>query len=280
MAQLFTVYFPKYCFEVQEEFSITFPDATKLPIELDVSEKGIFITDIHFDGTGDLAIFDERLKKGLRVVSINNDNLAYEDDIGIFITDKQKPLTLQDVNKKIKHNGESSIEFTFREDIPTFEDSKSLGLQYKMNKSSYEISDQQISVSSFIDEEKYQCHKGHIRLNTPDSYWSPTRTNEESGDVWVCIDLGSKKVVDTIQIQGSQDHSCYVTELWIEYCDDLCSWRSHPLRNIKCRYIKGKQNEKYNNDFNTDAMLPVIEDKTGTAEIKLWPVIHAQFIKI
>ena len=85
----------------------------------------------------------------------------------------------------------------------------------------------------------------------------------------------------------------YIQEFWIEYSDDLCSWQSHPMRNIKCHYIAGRRQQSMDDNYDDDGGqimrdTTVLPDYSSTgnpteyhmATIKLWPVINAQFIRI
>eukprot|EP01083_Nonionella_stella_P148195 468730_1 len=307
MAQLFTVYFPKYCFEVQEEFTIQFPNAQHLPFEPSVSENGIpHIKEINFDETHTPKEIQEwtrkGLKVGLRIVAINDDTLANEqtdgagDDINLVTLRSQSTarahslLQTKDVLKKIKYNGSSSIHIAFREHIPVMDDSEPLGLERHRNTehNTNIICDTQISVSSYDDaHDPTQC-----RLNNPSNYWSPSIENETARDVWICFDLKDKKFVDKIRIQGDLKHSAYVQSFWIEYSNDLCEWRSHPMGRIQCKYIASSYDSSQNLQLSLPSPLAqdtsVMPDYTANknqsmyhmAIVKLWPVIHAQFIRI
>eukprot|EP01083_Nonionella_stella_P094493 265124_1 len=317
MAQLFTVYFPQYCFELQEQFSITFSNANDLPFDPDVSAKGVpHIREIkyHHNSHRVKEWAASGLKEGLRIVSIDGKTLATEQEHGINTTSDNDILTQKELLSKIYGKGSSRVTFTFREDIPTFDDSEPLGLAYvaptkieadteqeqKYQAHEYKIADEDISVSSFKQTQDGCYPPEHIRLNTPNGYWSPTDNNSRSRDVWVCFDLGGKKLVDMIQVQGNLDHTAYVQALWIEYSDDMCAWKSHPMRKIKCHYMASdhtKQEQKHDDEERKGGELgtPQLLDKTSsvlsfassmhgmeyeTASIKLWPVINAQFIRI
>eukprot|EP01083_Nonionella_stella_P014734 41322_1 len=285
MAQLFTVYFPNYYFEVQEEFTIQFPNAEHLPFKPSVSENGIpHVKKINFHETHTRKEIQEwtqkGLKVGLRIVAINDDMLAHErtdvdgDVINVITLRLESTaaanrsyglLQTKDVLKKIKYNGSSSVHITFREHLPPMDDSEPLG-------------DTQISVSSYDNaHDATQC-----RLNNPSNYWSPSIENETARDVWICFDLKDKKFVDKIRIQGDLKHSAYVQSFWIEYSNDLCEWRSHPMGRIQCKYI-ASSHDLSESFIDTSVMTDYALDNPSRyhmASVRLWPVIHAQFIRI
>ena len=138
------------------------------------------------------------------------------------------------------------------------------------------------------------------KLNNPHNYWSPTLSNENSRDVWITFDLGMKRIMDKIHIQGSQNHKQYVQSIWIDYSDDGCQWKSHPMRAIRCKYYsnpsvkqlhwlnniplnKVNSNEEDDSLYSTqsiNSLYPKHDHETETASIKIWPVINAQFIRI
>ena len=140
MAQLFTVYFPNYCFEVQEEFSITFPNANTLPFTVDVSDKGVpNVRDIdytHYDSACHRKWSKLGLKSGLRISAIDGTKLTTEMKHGMDQTvyldpnSKSSPMTTENLMLQIIGKGQKEIEFTFIEYIPSIDDGEPLGLQW------------------------------------------------------------------------------------------------------------------------------------------------------
>ena len=139
------------------------------------------------------------------------------------------------------------------------------------------IQDSQIGASSF--EQGYE--PSQCRLNNPTSYWQPSKSDQTTLDTWLRIDLGMKSMITKLYMQGSQDHSSYIKSFWIDYSDDCCQWKSHPLGEIKCKYknhnIKGDA-DKHLTEL---GLLKNDESKHAVfAKISIWPAISARFIRI
>ena len=233
--QSFTVYFPRFHFEIQEEFSITFDDAAWLPFTVGVTERGIphiqsmsICIDHHCVEEQD-RWRQKGLKPGLRIIAINNHSLRQEKHGYHLNSEGNRPYQMSDLESLVEKCGgssHSSVQMTFREDIPPFYDSRPLGLQFSKDDAPADeqksqsactgvlkkffdisptniISDEAIGVSSFFDDERH--YPNMVRLNTPDGYWRPSEYNEKCrADVWVCFDLGERRNVDQLQLQGSQ----------------------------------------------------------------------------
>lgn len=169
----------------------------------------------------------------------------------------------------IQFKGDTEIKITFKEFIPHLEGSEPLGLGYPLDDQmddkqeepdlydgddgddndnvikdqqikakvyDFNIKDEDICVSSFHEDNP----PSHARLNHPTGCWMPTEQNERSRNVFICIDLGTRKAIEKLQIQGSQDNKARVKEIWIEYSDDLCSWKTHSTKCIELEYVKGQ----------------------------------------
>ena len=84
-------------------------------------------------------------------------------------------------------------------------------------------------------------------------------------------------------VSGSPDHSSYVQSFWIDYSDDCCQWKSHPLGEIKCKYKnhKSKSSSKKSLHLTDLNLLQKNEDPNGIyAEVIIWPAITARFVRI
>ena len=124
MAQLFTVYFSNYCFEMQEEFTIEFPNAAQLPFKAAVSDKGIpNVRQIIYRNAGYSPEqmrkwADEGLKTGLRITAINKKNLVSDQVVNnagmsmVNVTDDGHALTQDEIDETIRQNGDSSIKLS------------------------------------------------------------------------------------------------------------------------------------------------------------------------
>ena len=55
MAQLFTVYFPKYYFDLQKEFTEEFD--LPLPFEYDVEDGSCYVSSVHYDQDNEGGMF-------------------------------------------------------------------------------------------------------------------------------------------------------------------------------------------------------------------------------
>lgn len=255
MSQLFQVYFPKYCFEPQEEFSILFPHADQLPFEFAITAHGIpYFKDLTCqDNVEEFKKWSKMgLKNGIRIIAVNGDRFGKEAPMGLgdpgLIKSGDKLVTEHDIAAKIKHNGHEQIVFTFREDVPSFDESEALGLAYRFDIKQEDFDEGDEKAYNLYDDRKSTQHKPapsivsnvsglslgsmhglykiadddikvssfsedhdkeYCRLNHPSSYWSPTEENAEGGEVWICFDLKNKKSVNKIQIQGSQAHGLY-----------------------------------------------------------------------
>eukprot|EP01084_Bolivina_argentea_P122546 217152_1 len=297
MAQLFTVYFPKYHFVLQSEFSITF--VLPLPFRYKVSESGIvYVEHVHWQDENFTQ--DEiqswksyGLQEGLTIVSINNINLMeYNTDEKHDekeIETLKYPIEQIDIILQDELNDNDEVTLTFREELFPLDDAKPLGLtwndnlykqgKYKSHLSVYQqssqdlqylnvISNKQISASSC--EHKYE--PSQCRFNNSNSYWKPSLSNQKLGNIWIMFDLGMKKVITQLYIQGNFDHSEYITSLWIDYSDDGCVYKSHPMRLIKIasKYI----------DATTDTKDNYFSSKYKYVIVDIWPCIQAQFIRL
>ena len=158
MAQLFTVYFPNYCFEIQEEFSITFPDASKLPFTVDVSDKGVphvhSLKEIDFKTTGldDRKLFlswiEDGLKSGLRISAIDGREITKVVRRGaglghtVYVDSENdnSPMTAEKLMMLIIKKGQRDITFSFIEHIPNIDEGEPLGLQWTESMKSYSLS--------------------------------------------------------------------------------------------------------------------------------------------
>ena len=247
------------------------------------------------------------LQPGLRIIGINNtsliDDYNNEDNDGHLNPDSI--LNEDKIEDLLAEGDTEKFIFKFREEVTPEDHSRSLGLGYieptlpkasdieklesssslkiKVSESSnYHninncILDSQIGASSFEPQfEPSQC-----RLNNPDSYWQPSKSDQTTLDTWLRIDLGMKTLVTKLYMQGSQNHSSYIKSFWIDYSDDCCQWKSHPLGEIKCKYknhnIKGDA-DKHLNELgllsNDDSNASIF------AKISIWPAISARFIRI
>ena len=268
MAQFFTVYFPKYCFLPQNDFSLSFK---KLPFSFHIAKNGnVYVDKMHFNeaiySNDDLQTWRESgLQNGITVISINGQKLSDMHQIDQNILENM-----------ISNAFEKEIWIRFSEELKPIDHSLPIGFTWnttsKFNKQEEEIKHQttkpqntnihhlsfMISASSYSpSHEPSQC-----RLNNPQSYWKPCKDDEILRNVWISFDLEEKRPITKICIQGSLDHTEYVESLWIDYSHDGCKWYNHPAKKIKCKY-----NSLANN-------------KNSTATLKLWPTIHAQFIRI
>ena len=214
------------------------------------------------------------MQPGLRIIKINSKTLIEDVDckIGGAIESSQGDIIRTEPSKStifpqqfndwvINLDTEKQITFTFREEVLPIDTSVGLGLEwkdhdeneYKSSMPGSEVNNSKsarrrsnpnimpnsdfmkeikISVSSYDEvHDPSQC-----KLNNPHNHWSPTVENENSRDVWITFDLGMKRVIDKIHIQGSQNHKQYVKSIWIDYSDDGCQWKSHPMRAIICKY--------------------------------------------
>jgi len=204
-----------------------------------------------------------------------HNNTEKEKHDGEAEDDEQKKLQLKntdsdDVESILNHHnidGECLF-ITFREELYAIDDAQPLGLSWNTNQRQFTqaqlakssqmellhiVTNRQISASSC--QAKYEPY--HCRLNHPTACWRPSLQNELLRDVWISFDLGMKQIVTQICIQGSLEHTQYVTRLWLDFSDDGCKWHTHPMRCVQCRYNE----EQY-------------------AIIKVWPSIHAQFIRL
>ena len=328
MAQLFTVHFPKYTFEVLEEFTITFPDAQDLPFTVGVSDRGI----AHILKLRPLAKCSphrsleaqwtkQGLKPGLKMTAVDGKPVAKSEIAGaIEVTN----LTEQDINVLFADFGVRPVAITFTEHIPEGE-SVPLGLswtdpnaeslsEHKADSDAVPpvdapaaalIATDQISASSHHEG----CPPSAVRLNHPSLCWRPSLQNELDRAVWIAFDLGSKRVVDGVQLQGSHDEACYVREFWIDYSDDGCSWTGHSMRAIRCRYIETRSKavspkqiprteatftHSVHSEDKMGGPSPLEEDQSVIANfaamtnrtpyrlctVKIWPVIKARFVRI
>ena len=318
MAQLFNVYFPKYYFLLQREFCIEFDSRLPLPFNYWISSKGkCYVEDVYYDDTRytqkDIQNWKLKgLQKGLTIIQINNEklyhhrqddeytdndydndtdldqddededkeqsnNLSYysqneelsDTEINIDLDDHsvtKHKSNLDEILQTFMNNAESTEVLTikFREELAPSQDelSQPLGMQYisppneDEKTQSLEFKNMRISASS--------CQKGYkpteCRLNNPKSFWKPSEENEWLRSVWISFDLSIPRSITRIHIQGDLSHNNYVKSLWIDYSDDGCKWISHPMRIITCKYQESM-----------DYM---------TAEIEIWPTIHAQFVRI
>ena len=337
MAQLFNIYFPKYHFLLQREFTIQFNGKQPLPFKHWISSKGkCYVEELYYDDTQysqkEVNYWKSKgLQTGLTIIEINNEKLdiAPDDDIdsdleeideeysmsysqndnddlmnesvtkGMDNTYSRHKSNLDEILETFMNNAESTqfITITFREELSSQDDSKPLGLSYKSASSQLHLDDldplklndneeskgqeQEPSYDEEQGERAYEmipdrkitassCQRGYehtqCRLNNNNSFWRPTKENQELGDIWICFDLGMIQSVTRLCIQGDLKHKNYVTELWIDYSNDGCKWISHPMRIIKCKYIDG-------NDI-------IHDNDYVTAEIEIFPTIHAQFIRI
>ena len=233
MAVLFTVNFPKYIFELQDEFTITFPDAQNLPFDVAVSDRGIPHV-INDHGVPEWT--EQGLKVGLRLSALNGHPIARTQTAGDI---EVVNLTKQDVDVLFA-DIEGAVDITFTEHIPDG-DSVPVGLSWSESKTDSESAPSiQISASSH--------HQGYppsaARLNDPEHCWRPSIDNEVDGNVWISFDFGTKRVIDGVQLQGSPDGQCHVRRLWVDFSDDGCSWTTHPLRQVRCQYIESQRGSK------------------------------------
>eukprot|EP01084_Bolivina_argentea_P068786 125209_1 len=261
MAQLFTVYFPKYYFDLQKEFSLelTFP----LPFEYIIEDGGCYVSVVHYsqDNSGDPYYWQNKgLQVGLRVISINNKSLI--DDYN---------------NENDNINPDTILNEEAMEDLLAIGDTEKFTIQFREEISPQDcsipltiISNSQISASSYQKGyEPSQC-----RFNNTNTFWQPLNT-QNILDTWLRIDLGMKKMITKLLLQGSPNHSSYIKSFWIDYSNDCCQWKCHPLGEIKCKY---KQN---NNSQSLHVLLDNNNNKNDSyATIMIWPAIAARFIRI
>eukprot|EP01083_Nonionella_stella_P007309 21135_1 len=321
MSQLFTVYFPKYHFVLQKEFSITFE--VPLPFDYGISHSGIvYVDEIHWNDEQytDIEIESWKLyglQQGLTIISINDSSLIPQqdeddedehedddDDEDHSLSHRQTIFTMEQIQDMITNdtsNAHHTVTITFREELFPIEDAQPIGLTYSddmqkqkqkhmrsipfhpsSQQSSGIILDKQISASSCQqNHEPNQC-----RFNHPKSFWKPSLSDQKLRNVWISFNLGRKTLVTAIAIQGNVKHDEYISSLYIDYSDDGCSFVSHPMRCIKCKYM-----EKLQMPMDTLRSVYYLEDESNTdqnpyqseykyAVIKIWPSIDAQFIRI
>eukprot|EP01083_Nonionella_stella_P055429 146234_1 len=133
MAQLFTVYFPKYYFDLQKEFEMefTFP----LPFEYVVEDGNCYVSMIHYDqdNEGDAYFWQKKgLQPGLRVIGVNNKSLVddynIEDEDGHINADTI--LNEEAMEDLLAIGDTEAFTIEFREEVTPEDYSIPLGLGY------------------------------------------------------------------------------------------------------------------------------------------------------
>eukprot|EP01083_Nonionella_stella_P067087 177201_1 len=280
MSQLFTIFFPKFWFDLQKEYEITFSDPTHLPFEILEDKGSIFVHNVepprhsHFRPSGSKNQLS-MLTDGLRIVAINGEN----------VTNKQ--MNFDEFDKMIKESTDSVI-ITFCEEIElgTNNNHHKLGLGYDhkedtfvqnsrsddaMNQSlesnsrsdsnllhissllqqtsTFSVENDQLAASSF--QEGFEAYEA--RLHNPNSCWKPLSNDLAS----IQIDLKNISQITEIHVQGNHDHTMFCQSIWIDKSYDGCEWKCVSHREMDCSY----------ND-------------EGIAIITTWPVIMTRFIRI
>eukprot|EP01084_Bolivina_argentea_P192324 330210_1 len=237
MSQLFTLQFPKYHFDTQREFTITFNNATQLPFTYEITNNMVcvdhLLDPIDTQSTDTEYIKQQNswrrmgLQRGVRIIKINttdttnekNDN-NHEDTK----TDPNETIIKRDyIDNLISQNKNNPIDITFREDLLEYDDSISLGLTYdeKYHVDTKDDCDtpltrpqskldqilggvikyvhpNQIGASSYEDGyEPKEC-----RLNNPHSCWKARKKYIKLNGSWITVDFENKKMITKLRIQG------------------------------------------------------------------------------
>lgn len=259
MAQLFTVHFPKYYFDLQKEFELELTQP--LPFEYVIEDGNCYVSAIRGDNPdGDIRFWQNKgLQPGLRLISMNGksliddyniededgniDNILNEDAIEDLLanadTEKcikiefreevspqdysiplglgidQETLITMRTNREIEekekdNNEEEKKSATQQNDIQALRISPPSQQHSIMPSTSIQgnvasgvknlfekIEDGQIGASSF--EPGYEPSK--CRLNY-DGYWQPSGHDQTTLDTWLRIDLGMKKMITKLHVQG------------------------------------------------------------------------------
>eukprot|EP01084_Bolivina_argentea_P220294 373371_1 len=282
MAQLFNIYFPRYYFDLQNEFELEF--MFPLPFTYVVEDGRCYVSMVYYDqdNKGDLYYWQKKgLQSGLRIMAVNNKSLI--DDYNIEDEDGHiNPDTILDeytIEDLLAIADTELLTLKFKEEMHRDDYSIPIGLGYKQEEKTFSpnrvshINDEQIGASSF--ERGYE--PSQCRFNNPNSFWQPSGDNQSILDTWLRIDVGNK-IITKLFLQGSPDHLSYVKSFWIDYSDDCCQWKSHPLGEIKCKYknhnVQGLSDKSLHLGLNED------KEPNMIATIIIWPAIKSRFIRI
>ena len=214
MAQLFNIYFPKYKFFTQKDYTITFPKDKRLPFDVqNISGFGLCICNLNADLMESneyvvwklythliiyifvcLYIYRDYyvLNHGLRIESLNG--YIFTQNAGVI-----------DFDRQISKNLGNDITITFKETIDSrdfhmkplgLSTLKSIVLNGKKLKIP-DVSDRRIDASSYLSIK----HLPHMcRLNNNIGYWSP-KEDESLNNCWIRVDLKTTKIIAKIWYQ-------------------------------------------------------------------------------
>ena len=214
MSQLFTIFFPKFWFDVPSEHDIEFEDRNRLPFEY-VSDGGAILVDKVLTQPLDPDSKLSQLHSGLRIVAINQES----------ITDA--PTSRQQFERMLQKRDDDAVSITFRQDMnyEQHEAHRAFGLGHKQP----DIADEDIVASSF--EPGFEPFRG--RLCNPDSCW---RARATDSCCFLQIDLNATKQISRMHIQGDTGHTCYCKSIWVDWSADGAEWKSWSKREIKLVY--------------------------------------------
>ena len=204
MSQFFTIFFPKYYFDVQKQFEITFDDNPFKYFEI-IEDNGHIFVDRVSSNQQQQQQYKE-LAPGLRIIEINENN--FED----------QEIDIAQVEKLIQEK--KSVKIVFCEEI---EDEDEMYEQIEI-----EEKDNIIASSFQQGFEPFQA------INDDDSFWKPI-INQGS---FIQIDLKAIKQITRLEVYGNKDHTMYINSLWIDYSNDGCQWKSHFAQETECIYDK------------------------------------------
>ena len=279
MAQNFSITFPKFWFDVQNDREITFTDKERLPFQILQDEHGhLFVQEVDELPEDAESANTRDLVAGLRIVAIGEEDisnqsmshdkfealLATKAGMDITLTFREEfedPDALQDSSlglglaEEMKEEPNTASAFDGAEEARQASRSVVRSLSniavVTMERDGHieRIEDHCIRATSFMKgHEPNQC-----RLNGG-SCWKPDKADMMPS---ITIDLGIEKQLTVLVIQGNVNNTEYCRAIWLDGSTDGAEWRSWSKTEIKLTY-----------------------DSDNMAKVRVWPVLLARFIRI